>query len=254
MSHGSPTPGYVWKPARQWFRWHLKRQIDLRVEGFEYVPRDGAAMLVARHFHHYWDGAIFSATFERPIHIVVGLDWSQGIGRKAIEALCRAADFPIILRTGTDPSTPASAPGPAVDVTDARRYLRQAVDETTALLRAGELMIVFPEGYPTIDPHASRKPDRDAFLPFQPGFVQLVAQAQRGGTPPVPIIPVGFEYASLDPKDKRWRVVVRFGEPVFLAPGQDRAALLRDVESRVKALSGYLPDHGVATARRPNHS
>ncbi len=234
----SPTPSYVWKPARRWFRWHIKRQIELRVEGLENVPRNSAAMLVARHFHHYWDGAIFSATFARPIHIVVGLDWSQGLGRRAIEALCRAADFPIILRTDAVGS-PVAGSGSPIDHSQARRYLRQAVDESTALLRAGELMIVFPEGYPTIDPHASRKPDRDDFLPFQPGFVQLVAQAQRGGTTRVPIIPVGLEYEALDPKEKRWRVVVRFGAPLFLDPGQDRAALLRDVEAQVKTLSRY---------------
>ena len=235
----SPTPGYVWKPARQWFRWHIKRQVELRVEGLENVPRDSAAMIVARHFHHYWDGAIFSATFPRPIHIVVGLDWSQGLGRRAIEALCRAADFPIILRTDSDATAAAGDARSTVDQNQARRYLREAVDESTALLRAGELMIVFPEGYPTIDPHASRKPNRDDFLLFQPGFVQLVALAQRDGTTRVPIIPVGFEYEALDPKEKRWRVVVRFGEPLFLAPDQDRATLLRDVEARVKTLSGY---------------
>ena len=235
----SPTPGYVWKPARHWFRWHIKRKLELRVEGLENVPRTGAAMLVARHFHHYWDGAILSATFERPIHIVVGLDWSRGPGRRAMEELCRAADFPIILRTGADAA--AQAAGPGVDPREARRYLRRAVDETTALLRAGELMIVFPEGYPTIDPHGSRKPDRGGFLPFQPGFAQLVAQAQRDGTTRVPIIPVGFAYEPLDPKETRWRAVVRFGEPLFLGQDDDRAKTLREVETRVKTLSGSPP-------------
>jgi len=209
------------------------------VEGIEHVPETGAAMLVARHFHHYWDGAIFSATFERPIHIVVGLDWSQGLGRRAMEALCRAADFPIILRTGDGSGSNGSDGGSTRDPSEARRYLRRAVDETVALLRAGEIVIVFPEGYPTIDPHETRKPDRDAFLPFQAGFVQLVDQAQRDGTTRVPISPVGFEYEPLDPKEKRWRVVARFGEPLVATPGQDRASLAQDVECRVRTLSGY---------------
>lgn len=195
-------------------------------------------MLVARHYHHYWDGAIFSATFDRPIHIVVGLDWSHGFGRRAMEALCRAASFPIILRTDGTAATAGLFTAPLVDPSESRRYLRRAAAETVALLRAGELVIVFPEGYPTIDPHQTRKPDRDTFLPFQPGFAQLVAQAQRDGTTRVPIVPVGFEYEPLDPKEKRWRVVARFGEPISLTPGQDRAVLVLEVEERVRALSG----------------
>lgn len=227
-----PPARFVWEPPRRFFRWHINRRLDLRVEGLVNVPTSGAVMLAARHFHHYWDGAIFSATLPRPIHIVVGLDWASGPGRPAISALCRAAGFPIVLRTGA-----TGTGGEPIDASDARRILRLATDETVALLRAGELVIVFPEGYPTIDPHETRKPDRDAFLPFQPGFVHFVAQAQRDGRTHVPIVPVGFAYEPLDPREKRWRVTVRFGEPIELEPGQDRAALVQDIENRVHKLS-----------------
>lgn len=228
-----PPPRFVWEPPHRFFRWHINRRLELRVEGLENVPETGPAMLVARHFHHYWDGAILSATISRPIHIVVGLDWTQGRGRHAMAALCRVVGFPMILRT----DGPGAGPD-ADDARDARRYLRQATDQTVALLRAGELVIVFPEGYPTIDPHGSRKPDRSSFLPFQPGFGHFVAQAQRDGCTRVPVVPVGFTYEPLDPRERRWRVVARYGEPLHLSPGQDRAALLREVENRVKELSG----------------
>jgi putative membrane protein len=224
-----PPSRFVWEPPHRFLRWHVKRRLELRVEGLENVPESGAVMLAARHFHHFWDGAIFAATFSRPIHIVVGLDWAHGRGRRAMAALCRAAGFPIVMRT--------DGAGDTGDASDGRRYLRQATDETVGLLRAGELVIVFPEGYPTIDPHETRKPDRDEFLPFQPGFVHFVAQAQRDGATRVPIVPVGFAYEPLDPRERRWRVAVRFGEPVTLEPEQDRAALVREVESRVQELS-----------------
>ena len=32
-------------------------------------------------------------------------------------------------------------------------------------------VLMFPEGYPNIDPHPTPKPDLDALLPFQPGFI-----------------------------------------------------------------------------------
>lgn len=228
------APRYIWEPAHRYFKWSIRRGLDLTIEGREHVPAIGPVMLASRHFHHYWDGAIFSATFNHPIHIVVGLDWSRGIGRRLMERLCRAARFPIILRTG-DPS----GQGEHISPTEARRYLRTAVDETAALLRSEALVIVFPEGYPTIDPHGSRKPDRDAFLPFQHGFVQLVERAQRAGSPPVPIIPVGLSYEALDPKERRWRVVVRYGEPVFAAERSDRDGIVAEIEARVRELSGY---------------
>lgn len=227
-----PPPRFLWEPPHRFLRWHVKRRLELRVEGLENVPETGPVMLAGRHFHHFWDGAIFAATISRPIHIVVGLDWARGPGRRAMVALCRAAGWPIVMR-----SHGREASSEAVDASETRRYLRQATDETVALLRAGELVIVFPEGYPTIDPHESRKPDRDAFLPFQTGFVHFVAQAQRDGRTRVPIVPVGFAYEALDPRERRWRVTVRFGDPIELEPGQDRAALVLGVEARVRALS-----------------
>jgi 1-acyl-sn-glycerol-3-phosphate acyltransferase len=231
-----PPPRFLWEPPHRFLRWHVNRRVTLQVDGIENVPETGPVMLASRHFHHFWDGAIFAATIPRPIHIVVGLDWAHGHGRRAMAMLCRAAGWPMILRTDGN----GAAPG-ADDARDARRYLRQATDETVALLRAGELVIVFPEGFPTIDPHESRKPDRDAFLPFQAGFAHFVAQAQRDGRTHVPIVPVGFAYEPLNPRETRWRVFVRFGVSIVLRPGQDRDALVREVEGRVKALSWLRP-------------
>jgi putative membrane protein len=228
---GAP-PRFVWEPPHRFLRWHVNRRLELTVDGMENVPESGPAMLAARHFHHFWDGAIFAATIPRPIHVVVGLDWAHGHGRRAMAALCQVAGWPMILRPDDNGTTSGSDDGRV-----ARRYLRQATDETAALLRAGELVIVFPEGYPTIDPHETRKPDRDAFLPFQAGFVHFVSQAQRDGRTQVPIVPVGFAYEPLDPREKRWRVAVRFGEPIMLGSGADRDAVVREVEGRVRALS-----------------
>ena len=233
MGHVAGTPPrFLWEPPHRFLRWHVNRRLELRIEGLENVPETGAVMLAARHFHHFWDGAIFAATFSRPIHIVVGLDWAHGPGRRAMAALCRAAGFPMVLRTDG-----ARAGSGQVGANDARRYLRQATEETVTLLRTGELVIVFPEGYPTIDPHETRKPDRDQFLPFQAGFVHFVAQAQRDGRTRVPIVPVGLAYEPLDLRESRWRVAVRFGEPILLAQNQDRSALVREIEARVQTLS-----------------
>jgi 1-acyl-sn-glycerol-3-phosphate acyltransferase len=74
-------------------------RIDLRVVGLENVPRRGACMIVARHFHHLYDGAALVAAISRPVHVLVALDWVRGrTGRLGMEALCSLAGWPVVLR------------------------------------------------------------------------------------------------------------------------------------------------------------
>ncbi len=80
--------------------------------------------------------------------------------------------------------------------------------------REDSFVLVFPEGYPNIDPSFTPKADDGAFLPFEPGFLRFVALAEQDGITRVPIVPVGLEYQRRD----RWRVTVRFGHPVTRVP------------------------------------
>jgi 1-acyl-sn-glycerol-3-phosphate acyltransferase len=138
-------------------------------------------------------------------------------------ALCRAAGWPVVLRR--DGATP-------VDNADARRALRQATADSLALLGAGHALLVFPEGYPNIDPGYTPKRGDDDVLPFLPGFARLAALAAARGLE-VPIVPAGFEYARGD----RWAVTLRFGEPRTLHRAQ-AAAVIAEVEREVRELSG----------------
>jgi putative membrane protein len=102
------------------------------------------------------------------------------------------------------------------------------------LLRAGLPLLVFPEGYPNIDPSYTPKTDDDAFLPFRPGFIRFVALAERDGLTHVSIVPVGLEYARGD----RWRLTVRFGPPIAFASGVDHVEQVHAIEEQVRRLSG----------------
>ncbi len=104
-----------------------------------------------------------------------------------------------------------------------------------ALLRAGELLLVFPEGYPNVDPRPTPKPDLDAFLPFRPGFARFAALAERDGRTRVPIVPVGFHYEH--GTEPTWRIALRFGAPIHITRDGDHDALVSQVEERVRALS-----------------
>lgn len=206
--------------------WSLRTMTDgVSVEGADRVPRAGPVLIASRHFHHLLDGAVLVHHLARPVHIVVGLDWAADARqRRWMECACAWARYPVILRPATAGTRGGYAAG------EVRRYLRAGLRDAAALLRAGRVVLVFPEGYPVVDPTASdatpRDRDADGLLPFAPGFRTIVDLARRLGAPDVAILPVGFRY---EPRGAKWRIAARIGAP--LPAGADVAAVERDVHA-----------------------
>ena len=213
----------AWRSLRTASRLVVGRKLDLTVEGREWLPASGPAILAARHFHHLYDGCAIMASVPRPVHILVALDWVQNpIGKRVMGGACRAAGWPVVLRRSDQA---------AVDTGPAIQAVRRATRESVAHLRDGRLLLVFPEAYPNIDPGFTPKTDETSFLRFRPGVVRLAALAANEGRA-VPIIPVGFSYRRGD----RWQVDLRFGEPVTIGRNGEAEAL-REVEAAVRRLS-----------------
>lgn len=204
----------------------LRREVELRVDGLDHVPLTGPVLIAARHVHHQHDGCALWTTLPRTVRLVVALDWAKpGRDRRLMRWATASLGWPTILRTD----------GPAaIDDAEAARALRRAGREAVALLRAGHLLVVFPEGYPNIDPHETPKAGLDDFLPFKDGFVRFAALAERDGRTRVAIVPTGFSYEA----GVRWRVTMRFGPPRYLEAGVPLPEIAREVEERVRALSG----------------
>ena len=216
---------YAWNALRIASTQYLRRKVELRVEGKENLPRKGPAIIAARHYHHLIDGAALVATVPHPLHILVGLDWIRNPAlRITMHRLCDAAGWPIVYRRGANST---------IDEVTARRALRQAYRESIDILRRGHSLLVFPEGYPNIDPGYTPKRSPDEFLPFQPGFAQIAAGAERFGIH-APIIPTGFSYEE----GERWKVVLRFGAPVHPEPG-DLFQVVSKVEAQVRRLCSH---------------
>src|SRR5262249_34980227 len=143
----------------------------------------------------------------RPVHILVALDWVRSpFVRAAMEWACRTARWPRVLRSerlgherlsvgnrleGARVTGKASS---AFVAAEAPGYLRRALADSTALLREGEVLAVFPEAYPTIDPAETPRTSDDELLIFRPGYLKLVERAQRDGRTRVPIVPAGLHY------------------------------------------------------------
>jgi putative membrane protein len=205
--------------------------VNLRVEGRELLPPAGPVIVAARHFHHVFDGCVLISAVPRPLHFVVAVDWlTRPVRRTATEHWLAAAHWPRIVRADGLVSTTRDV-DPAVQV----RYLRGAVAEGLRVLAAGHVLVFFPEGHPTVDPgETPKKGDDAAFLAFQPGFSRLAEIATRRLGVPVPIVPAGLEFR----RGRRWRIVLRFGEPIAPGCADDREATVRSIEDAVRRLSG----------------
>lgn len=218
-----PPPGQLGPRAIS--EWGLRtRAADVRVDGRVHVPARGPVLLAARHVHHLLDGAVLVTRLRRPIHIVVGLDWAADERqRRWMERACRAAQYPIVLRPPTVERTGAFRRDEVL------RYTRAALRETTRLLRAGRVVLVFPEGYPNIDPTGGRKAGLDDWLPFEPGCLKMASIAEADGVTRVAVVPVGFHYTAVG---RRWSIAARIGAP--LSRGERSIAAL---EAAVRHLS-----------------
>jgi 1-acyl-sn-glycerol-3-phosphate acyltransferase len=203
------------------------RRIALRVEGLEHLPATGPAIIAARHFHHFYDGCALVAIVPRPLKILVTLDWIENVaGLRLMRGACQIARWPVVARSGSQVRHG--------EATAARRQLLPATRACVDLLRAGQLVLVFPEGYPNIDPSFTPKSGDETLLPFRPGFLRFAALAERDGVARVPIVPAGLEYQRGD----RWRVTVRFGRPVTRLPEVDFRVQVSAIEEEVRRLSG----------------
>ncbi len=218
----------------------MRGKVDLSVTGLEQVPTTGPVVIAARHYHHLFDGTSIVTTVPRPLKVMVALDWVQaGPQRRMAESLCRAADWPVVLRPDAEkyrPELAADSARVARYQADTTRYLKRAAARGVDILARGEGLLMFPEGYPNIDPSFTPKSESaDDFMPFLPGAVRVPLLAQSTGLAPVPIVPAGLFYRQTD--DNRWAVHLRFGAPMIVTERADAKAAIGRLGDRIRELS-----------------
>ncbi|HWH77860.1 MAG TPA: 1-acyl-sn-glycerol-3-phosphate acyltransferase, partial [Candidatus Binatus sp.] len=92
-----------------------------------------------------------------------------------------------------------SEPHPLFTQADRRRYQINALRQSLNLLKADRVVVIFPEGYPNVDPHFTPKKSNDEFLPFKAGFSAIAESAERSLGKAIPLIPVGIGYEIGEP-------------------------------------------------------
>ena len=205
--------------------------------GKGHIPSNGPALVIARHYHHLYDGLALFAALPRQFHILVTLDWVQSAAMRTLMIqLTRLARWPVVLRA--DALLHKNTCGSAhfrhpFSIADVERYQRRALKNSVQLLVESRLLVVFPEGYPNIDPAYTPKADNHGFLPFKRGFLAIARAAERRLGAALPIIPTGLQYSS----GKTWKVHVRFGEPMKRESFASDNELIRYCEEKVRQLS-----------------
>jgi 1-acyl-sn-glycerol-3-phosphate acyltransferase len=209
--------GMLYTMTRAFFRIVLKAVFALlggvRVEGLENVPRRGPVLIAPNHLSHA-DPPLIGTILPRPIWYMATdeLFAMPVLGRLA--RLLRA--FPV-----------------RQDSPD-----RAALRRAEQLLKAGEALVIFPEGHESPD---------GALQPILPGSILL---AMHGEAPVVPVGILGTD-AMMPPCRFRLRrakhpAVVRFGRPIpveELTGGlKGRAALDHGVRHLTEALESLLED------------
>ncbi|MGZ8465793.1 MAG: lysophospholipid acyltransferase family protein [Candidatus Binatia bacterium] len=202
-------------------------------QGLENVPAKGPAIIAARHYHHLFDGLAFFAAVERRFHIVVTLDWAQSRRSKFLMSMLnRLARWPMVLRQDALLSG-ATQRRTLFKPSDLPRYQLAALRQSVKLLGEKRLLIIFPEGYPNIDPIYTPKTGADEFLPFKPGFAVIAESAERVMHQAIPIIPTGIRYQT----GSTWLAQLNFGPPVYRRDFPSRQQLIEHVAGAVKQLS-----------------
>jgi 1-acyl-sn-glycerol-3-phosphate acyltransferase len=205
--------------------------------GIEHIPANGPALIVARHYHHLYDGLAMFAALPRQLHILVTLDWVKNTAMQSVMTrVTRLARWPVVLRADALQHKNDRGGSPsrhAFSLADVERYQRRAFKNSVQLLVENRLLVVFPEGYPNIDPAYTPKIDNHGFLPFKRGFVAIARAAERRLGASLPIIPTGLQYSS----GKTWHAHVRFSEPINRESYASDNDLIRYCEEKVRRLS-----------------
>jgi putative membrane protein len=199
--------------------------------GLENIPAQGPALIVARHYHHLYDGLALFGALPRPFHIVVTIDWVRNRRMKwLMQVVNRIARWPMLIRA--DALARSGRSSRLFSPVDVLRYQRSALREAAHLLVKNRIVVIFPEGYPNIDPAYTPKKYPDEFLRFKPGLLSILKIAERNNIK-IPIIPTGICY-RVGPCSIAY---LKFGEPISSDRFSESVELIQVLEQRVKELS-----------------
>jgi len=175
------------------FRGIARRLYGVRMTGAERIPEESAAILVANH-ESMFDPWLLALATPRPVRYMAKAElWRVWLVGRAVEAF---GAFPVERGTGDG----------------------SAMSRAASLLRAGEVIGIFPQGT------SKQLPARA----FHRGAARL---ALATGAPIVPVRLVGTRGF---PRPGRRPTSVHVGEPILVEPAKPTLAAARELTTRVE--------------------
>ena len=191
---------WVYRLTRSVARTFLWPAFALQREGVENLPRESAFILLPKH-QRWVDIPLLALASPRPLYYVAKVElFQQPLASWFLKSLG---------------GIPLNRKSPLKS--------RQHLQGMLSLLRAGEGVVVFPEGTYY----------RDCMGPGQPGVVRWILNRLE-----LPFIPVGVRYR---PGGGRTRVCIRFGKAVTGKAGGPADVFLDPIMKEIARLSGFPP-------------
>lgn len=200
------TPMWFWRSLRAVARVLFRLLLHMRIAGHQNIPTQGACIIAANHLS-WTDVPLVPAFMRRPVVYMAKEELFYGKMGWLVRLL---GAFPV-KRGEAD---------------------RQSLRTADTLLKAGKVLIIFPEG------------TRSKIHQLAKGHEGLGMIALRSGAPVIPVAIAGSEHAL---KQFRPRVTLTFGEPMTLKPKGNKITR-EDIEEATSAVM-----HRIASMLPPEY-
>jgi 1-acyl-sn-glycerol-3-phosphate acyltransferase len=201
-------------------RWYYS---DIVLQGTAYVPTRGPLVIIANHPNALIDPLLVGTSITRRVRLTAK---ATLFDHPALAPLLRVVGVVPLRRAKDEPPDGA----PAIITPERNAYAFQLV---TSALRAGEAVLVFPEGISHDDP---------TIAPLKSGAARMAIQAQAEGVQGIRLLPIGLVFEEKERPGSR--VLVRVGESVDLdrwtaahGGGSDAATLTGVLEQGLRAVT-----------------
>ncbi len=200
---------------RQWFinlvrgiaKLNLYRKYKVIVTGQEHVPPSGPVILASRHFHGDFDLSLMLSIIHRRIFFLGATDFlKEGVQMRVVRLVYEKMGAVPINRPDSIFQKPSTG-------------LIAAYKSIVRLLMLGQAVMIFPEGWPNIDSHWTRKTEQDDVIEVKAGLFHFIDYVQKKKGVLVPIVPIGVRYTK---EGRQNLIFVNIGTPFNIPVSAER--------------------------------